>query len=126
MHTRPLSRLGLPALVAIVALLAACGGGGTKETKAPSPAASPAAASSATAGPSTTATQASRTFTDDTGKTLPIAQPPKRVVALSPSIVEILYAVDAPPVARPTAANYPAVAASLPTVGSSYQVNVEQ
>jgi iron complex transport system substrate-binding protein len=121
----------LSALLLSVAL-AACGGGGEKKTtnatsapaatQAAATAASTAAVSAATATPA----QASRSFTDDTGKTLTIAQPPKRVVALSPSMVELLYAVEAPPVARVSSANFPDAARSLPAVGSSYQVSIEQ
>jgi iron complex transport system substrate-binding protein len=116
-------RLCLPGLVAVL-LLAACGGGGTKQT-AQATAVGPQATQIAAAA-SPTAAQESRTFTDDNGKTLTIPQPPKRVVALSPSVVEILYAVGAPPVARVSSALYPEEAKALPAVGSSYQPSIEQ
>jgi len=116
-------RLYLPGLVAVL-LLAACGGGGTKQT-AQATAVGPQATQIAAAA-SPTAARESRTFTDDNGKTLTIPQPPKRVVALSPSVVEILYAVGAPPVARVSSALYPEEAKALPAVGSSYQPSIEQ
>jgi iron complex transport system substrate-binding protein len=125
-------RLSLPAVILVAALAAACGGGDDKQdTSAATPqaatqaaAASPAATQAAAA--TATPAQQSRTFTDDNGKTLTIATPPKRVVAVSPSMVELLYAVDAPPIARVSSANYPDAARSLPAVGSAYQVSLEQ
>lgn len=120
-------------LSAVVVLLGACGSDNdettTGETAAP---AVTAAAAAATASAPTSApaaaqpTTPSRTFTDDAGKTLTIAEPPKRVVALSPSIVEVMYAVGAPPAARVSSARYPQPANALPAVGSSYQPNLEQ
>ncbi len=119
----------LPALLMLMALMVACGSDKPVTTTAPEPS-PPAAATTAVAATggvaSATATAQSRTFTDDAGKTLTIAQPPKKVVALSPSVVEILYAVEAPPVARPTSANFPEAARALPTIGSSYTVSIEQ
>ncbi|MER3421359.1 MAG: hypothetical protein C4290_12925 [Chloroflexota bacterium] len=109
--------------VLVAALLGACGGGGTTETKSASPQATRAAAAATTP---TAPTQESRTFTDDNGKTLTIPQPPKRVVVLSPSVVEILYAVGAPPIARVSSATYPEEAKTLPAVGTAYQPSIEQ
>lgn len=116
-------RLCLPGLVAAL-LLVACGGGGAKQTTQAT-AVGPQATQAAAASPTATA-QESRTFTDDNGKMLTIPQPPRRVVALSPSVVEILYAVGAPPVARVSSALYPEEAKALPAVGSSYQPSIEQ
>lgn len=126
-------RLGLPALLLTAVALAACGGGSDKESKAAGPQATAQAAVTTAAGSpaaaaatAATAAQASRSFTDDNGKTLTIDKPPKRVVALSPSMVEILYAVGAPPIARPSSATYPDEAKALPAIGSSYQPSAEQ
>ena len=119
----------LAAGVVVAVALAACGSGKGEQTSAVATPANtqPAAAVTAAAASATAAaTQASRVFTDDTGKALTIAQIPKRVVALSPSTVEMLYAVDAPPVARPSSATFPDAARSLPAIGSSYQVSIEQ
>lgn len=120
----------LAAAVAALALLAgACGS--DDEDSAAAPTVGPAVTAAAAATTSTPAAAAqvtvpSRTFTDDAGKTLTIPEPPKRVVALSPSIVEVMYAVGAPPVARVSSARYPQPANALPAVGSSYQPNLEQ
>lgn len=122
-------RVLLPALL-IAALLTACGSGEKDTAKSTStPAASPAAAgAAATSAPATTPAQASnsRQFADDNGKALTIAQPPKKVVALSPSVVEMLYAVGAPPVARVSSATYPEAARALPHVGTAYTPSLEQ
>ncbi len=124
-------RLMLPALAA-AALLAACGSGDdtAQSTTVPSPAAaatSAATAPAAAASPAATPAQsASRQFTDDNGKVMTIAQPPKKVVALSPSVVEMLYTVGAPPAARVSSASYPEAARALPAVGTSYQPSIEQ
>lgn len=116
------------AVAALSLLTGACGSSSDSKSAKdqPAPAASPAASAQSTAAASATATARSRSFTDDAGKTLTIATPPKRVVALSPSAVEFLYAVGAPPVARPSSATYPEAAKSLPAIGSSYQPNFEQ
>lgn len=113
----------LPLASCLLALLLAACGGGEKESKAGGPQATSQAAATAAA---PAGTQPARTFTDDTGKTLTIEKPPRRVVALSPSMVEMLYAVDAPPVARPSSATYPEAAKALPAIGTSYQVSIEQ
>ena len=122
-----------PALILATAMIAACGGGDdSKEASVTTPqataqaAASPAASGTQAAATAAATQQQTRTFTDDTGKTLTIQQPPKKVVALSPSMVEILYAIEAPPVARVSSANAPDAARSLPAVGSAYNVSLEQ
>ena len=111
------------ALAGLLLIAVACGGSDEPTTKDQPPQAATAQAAAA-ASASTPATQ-SRAFTDDTGKTFTVEQPPKRVVALSPSVVEIMYAVGVPPVARPSSANYPEAAKSLPAVGTSYTPNLE-
>lgn len=92
--------------------------------------ATPAATQQAATGgaaPSPMATAAqSRTFVDATGKSFTIETPPKRVAALSPSAVELLYAVGAAAIARPSSANYPEQARSVTAVGTAYQPNLEQ
>lgn len=125
---------GVVAVLLTAALVAACGGGDTKKAvtnsspaaTAPAAAVTTAVTTAAAAAGAPSPTQAARTFTDDAGKTLTIAQIPKKVVALSPSVVEMMYAVDAPPAARVTSATSPDAAKALPAVGSSYQVSVEQ
>ena len=135
-NLRRRSRL-LTGTLAAVALLAACGGSDSNNTTKTGPTASPQAAATTAGGPSGTqaaqatttaaaAQTASREFTDDNGKKLTIKDPPKRVVALSPSMVELMYAVDAPPAARVSSANFPEAARQLPAVGTSYQPSLEQ
>ncbi len=111
----------------IALLAAACGGGDDNETADVSTPAVTQQASVASSAPAATATAAqSRTFVDATGKSFTIETPPKRVAALSPSAVELMYAVGATPIARPSSANYPEQAKSVTAVGTSYQPNLEQ
>ncbi len=130
-------RRWLAAALAVAVVSTACGSDSdSSSTSKTTPAAQPsaqaavptAAATSAAGAAATAASQAPavRAWTDDTGKSVAIAQVPKKVVALSPSVVETLYAVDAPPAARVSSATVPDAARSLPAVGSSYQVNLEQ
>lgn len=107
------------ALAGLVLLAGACGGRDEPKAK---DASTPAAAG--TAAP--TGSAQGRTFTDDSGKTLTIEKPPARVVALSPSVVELLYAVGAPPIARPSSATFPEAARALPDIGTAYQPSFEQ
>jgi iron complex transport system substrate-binding protein len=119
-------------LMSAALLLGACGGSNDNSTKEQATPAVTQQAAAAAVTATTTATAAAtpqsqgRTFTDDTGKTFTVQTPPKKVAALSPSVVEIMYAVGAPPAARVSSATYPDAARSLPAVGSSYQPNMEQ
>ncbi|MGD9895431.1 MAG: ABC transporter substrate-binding protein [Dehalococcoidia bacterium] len=116
------------ACAGIALLAAACGGSDNDSTaEVATPASTPPAAAASTASPTAAPTSAqSRTFVDATGKSFTIETPPKRVVALSPSAVELMFAVGATPIARPSSANYPEQAQSVTAVGSSYQPNFEQ
>jgi iron complex transport system substrate-binding protein len=121
-------------MVAIAVAATACGGGDDDSTAgdAATPQATQAAVASGTPAPGAAATTAptqaaqSRTFTDATGKSFDIPTPPRRVVALSPTVVDVMYTIGAPPIARPSSANYPEQAKSLPAIGTSYQPNLEQ
>ena len=115
------------------ALIAACGG--SSNDKTPAPAATTAAATSGSSGvtgaSATTAPAASPTAKidltkDDLGRSVTVPANPQRVVALSPTIVELMYAVGATPVGRPNSATYPAAASSVPDFGSSYQPSFEE
>ena len=67
------------------------------------------------------------TVTDDAGRTVALAKKPERIVALSPSFLEPLGAVDAKLVGRPSSkTGVPAFAEALPAVGAVYNINVEQ
>jgi len=64
---------------------------------------------------------------DDAGNEITIEQAAKRVVALSPHIVELLYAVDGDKniIAAVDYSNYPDAATNLPRVGSGFQLDIE-
>jgi iron complex transport system substrate-binding protein len=112
------------ALAGLALIAAACGSDDDTAQNTATPQSTEAAAAATTG--AATPTAQSRTFIDATGKSFTIEQPPARVVALSPSAVELLYAVGAPPIARPSSATVPEAAKSLPEVGTSYQPNFEQ
>ena len=69
---------------------------------------------------------APRTFVDDLGRKLYLAEPPKRIVSLAPSITEILFAIglDQEIVGVTEFCNYPPAALDKPKVGYS-QPNLE-
>src|SRR4029077_10476589 len=64
---------------------------------------------------------------DDAGRAVTLAAPPRRVVSLSPSFTEILFALGAGDrvVGRTTWCDYPAAALSVPSVGDGLNPNVE-
>lgn len=66
-----------------------------------------------------------RTVTDAMGRDVTIDAPPERVVGLSASITEMLYAVGVTPVGATQDIDYPPAAASLPTFGTGYQLDLE-
>jgi iron complex transport system substrate-binding protein len=89
----------------------ACGDGGGDEAAAPA------------ASPTPLAVDLTK---DDLGRSVSPPIPAGRVVALSPSIVELMYAVGATPIGRPSSAEYPEAAKSVPAFGTSYQPNFEE
>lgn len=103
----------LGAVVAV--LLVACGGSSTDyETRG---------TSSTRQGPAPATIDLSK---DDMGRSVDVPKEPKRVVAMSPSVVELMYAVGATPVGRPSSADYPEQAKTVPSFGLSYQPNYEE
>ncbi|NCB04989.1 MAG: ABC transporter substrate-binding protein [Clostridia bacterium] len=68
------------------------------------------------------------TLTDMTGREVALDAPATRIVALTPSDCEILYALGAGDtvVGKGTYCNYPAEAESVPVVGSGADTNIEQ
>ena len=68
-----------------------------------------------------TQTTAVPTLTDGLGRSVTLPAPAERVISLSPSNTEILYAVGAGEalIARDEFSNYPAEAAGLPSIGGS-------
>jgi iron complex transport system substrate-binding protein len=69
-----------------------------------------------------------RTVLDATGRTVQVPAAPRRVVALAPSVTEIVYALqqEARLVGVTRYSNYPPAAERLPTVGSYIQLDVER
>jgi len=63
---------------------------------------------------------------DDLGRAVTPPAAAKRVVAMSPSVVELVYAVGVVPVGRPSSADFPEAAKSVPAFGTSYQPNFEE
>ncbi len=79
-------------------------------------------------GPTTADPRALHTLTDPTGRTLQAPVNPQRVVALAPSVTEIVYALgqEARLVGVTRYSNYPAAARQLPKVGSYIHLDVER
>ena len=94
---------------------AACGSGGDDEQ-----------ASGPTTPPATATTAAVDLTKDDLGRQVTLPANATRVVAMSPSIVELMYAVGSTPVGRPSSANFPEEAKSVAAFGTSYQPNFEE
>jgi iron complex transport system substrate-binding protein len=63
---------------------------------------------------------------DDLGRSVAPPATATKVVALSPSIVELMYAVGATPIGRPASANYPDAARSVASFGESRTPNLEE
>lgn len=111
----------LLALLAVIALaFAACGGGGDG-----APATTPTAPAAQDT-PAATAAAFPVTITDDQGNTLTLDAAPRRIVALQPSFVEVLYAIGAGDtiVAADENTDYPPEAADIPRI-SGFQPSVE-
>jgi iron complex transport system substrate-binding protein len=66
-------------------------------------------------------------ITDDWGRTVALAAPARRVVSLSPSSTEILFALGVGPsvVGRTTYCDFPPAARAVPDVGNGIEPNVE-
>jgi iron complex transport system substrate-binding protein len=66
-----------------------------------------------------------RTVMDFMGRPVTIEAPPQRVVGMSASINEMLFAIGVTPVGVTAGMDYPPAAADLPTFGSGYQPDLE-
>jgi iron complex transport system substrate-binding protein len=66
-----------------------------------------------------------RTVMDFMGQPVTINAPPQRVVGMSASINEMLFAIGVTPVGVTAGMDYPPAAANLPTFGSGYQPDLE-
>ena len=129
-------------LVLAVCMLAACG----QKTPAPAPAQTPAPteAPAPTQAPAPAATEAPTpeptpepapepaqeqiTVTDMMGREITLSEPAERIVALTASDCEILYAIGAGDalVGRGEYCDYPAEVFDVPSVQSGYETNIEQ
>ncbi|MBI3963090.1 MAG: ABC transporter substrate-binding protein [Deinococcus sp.] len=68
---------------------------------------------------------ATRTVTDDLGRVVQVPDRPQRIVALSPTTTELLYAVGGTAVGVPSSATFPAEVQDLPKIGRSQDPNLE-
>ena len=122
-----MKRNKLLALLLSVALLAAlcsgCGGGASSSGNDV-----PAPASAAAPEPAAQPENKSVTVTDMTGREVTLDEPATRVVALSASDCEFLFAVGAGDtlVGRGEYCDYPAEVFNVPSVQSGYDTNIEQ
>lgn len=66
-----------------------------------------------------------RTVTDFMGQPVTIEAPPQRVVGMSASITEMLFAIGVTPVGATQDIDYPPAATTLPTFGTGYQPDLE-
>ena len=107
-------RYGLAVLgLGLALLLTACSSGGSYNYASP-------AAVAASPTPSLDLTK------DDLGRGVTPPSPARRVVAMSPSVVELMLAVGATPVGRPSSADFPEAAKQVTSFGTSYQPSFEE
>jgi ABC-type Fe3+-hydroxamate transport system substrate-binding protein len=104
-------------LFVVGALLIACGGDDEEGDATPTPTVGIGGTGSPTA--TTAAAVYPMTVKDMLGKDVTIKAQPQRIVAASPSAIELLYAAGGKAVARTTTARTPAEVASLPDVGTA-------
>lgn len=107
------------------ALAAGCGAGTNAPTAAPTPETTPEATPET---PVETPADTSISFTDMTGREIVLAAPATKVVALTASDCEILFAIGAGDalVGRGEYCDYPAEVLEVVSVESGYNTNIEQ
>ncbi len=113
--------LGLVA-ISLLAVGSACGDDDDDDTGGST--ASPTAAASASA-PASAATYP-MTVTDMLGRSVEIKSKPLKIVAISPTAVEFVYAAGGTIVGRSASVDFPAAAKSAKEVGTAYQPNFEE
>lgn len=115
------------ALIALVATLAAACGG---DDDASTPAASAAAASPSGAATAAATAPAAATYpmtvTDMAGRSVQLKQKPQRIVAISPTAAEMVYAAGGTILGRSSSVKFPSEAAAATDIGSAYQPNPEK
>ncbi|MDO8674274.1 MAG: ABC transporter substrate-binding protein [Dehalococcoidia bacterium] len=65
-------------------------------------------------------------MTDDLDRHVDVIGVPKRIVALSPAVVEVLFALGITPVGRPSAADYPEEARQVYVIGTTQRPSYER
>lgn len=114
--------------LAVAALLVAGCGGSDDDADSGTTASNTSPTAEVTAPEATEASPAAMVdlSQDDLGRDVDLPENPQRIVALSPSIVELMYAVGATPIGRPSSADYPPEAADVPSFGESRSPNFEE
>ncbi len=138
MKKRHIQSLLAVTLAVSMTAMAGCGNGTSNETTGAAETEGTAAETSEAAGGETADTESESaggaetqyplTVTDDLGNSVTIEEEPERVVSLSPSNTEILFALDAGDrvVGRTDYCNYPPEAAEVPSIGTYTSPNTEQ
>ena len=115
-------------LLSLVMLLALCACGAQTEAPAEIPAEEPAVEAPAEAPAEASAEEAAITVVDMTGREIILDEPATRIVALTASDCEILYAIGAGDalVGRGEYCDYPAEVLDIPAIASGDDTNLEQ
>jgi iron complex transport system substrate-binding protein len=119
----------LGGLLVAALLVAGCGDDDNDATDTGSsspPAAASPTATSAAADPTGEPAAAVDLSRDDLDRAVNLPESAERIVALSPSVVELMFAVGATPVGRPSSADFPPEAAEVASFGESRTPNVEE
>lgn len=123
-------RFTLPILAILVLASVACSATPAVPTQQPTPVATPSQAAPPTSALASPAAAPSfpLTIKDDAGRDVTIPKPPQKIVSLSSSNTEILFALGAEGrvVGVDQYSNYPAAAKSKPTVGGFSNPNLEK
>ena len=103
--------------IAVIALMIGC--------SSEQPTAVPATATPVPATATPTGIQYPLTITDMMGRTVEIGEKPERIVAISPTAMEMLYEVGGKAVGRSSSARFSEEVIALPDVGGAYNPSIE-